>query len=114
MDTKKTAIKKEVAKKAADFVSYLKKEHGLPVLSAYLFGSHARGNPRQWSDVDICIISPLFDTEDTLTYLWTRRRRGDVENMVAPVGFTPEEFNAKLPSPLVAEIRKYGEEIPVE
>lgn len=92
----------------------MKKEHGLPVSSAYLFGSHARGNPRQWSDVDICIVSPLFDNEDTLTYLWTRRRRGDVENMVAPVGFTPEEFNAKFPSPLVAEIRKYGEEIPVE
>lgn len=113
MDTKKTAIKKEATQKAADFVSCLKKEHSLPVVSAYLFGSHARGNPRKWSDVDICVISPLFGTEDPLVYLWTRRRRDDVENMVAPVGFTSEEFNAEFPSPLVAEIRKYGEEIPV-
>lgn len=114
MDTKKFAIKRDVTQKAADFVSYLRKEHGLPVSSAYLFGSHARGNPRQWSDVDVCIVSPLFGIEDPLTYLWTRRRRGDVEVLIAPVGFTPEEFGAKSPSPLVAEIRKYGEEIPVK
>lgn len=113
MDTKKAAIKKEISRKAADFISYLKREHGLPVASAYLFGSHARGNTREWSDVDICVISPLFGIEDPLPYLWTRRRRGDVENLIAPVGFTPEEFNARIPSPLVAEIRKYGEEIPV-
>lgn len=113
MDTKATTIKKEISEKAAEFVSYLKEEHGLPVASAYLFGSHARGNTREWSDVDICIISPLFGTEDPLTYLWTRRRRGDVEALIAPVGFTPEEFNAKIPSPLVAEIRKYGEEISI-
>ena len=30
-----------------------------------------------------------------------------------PEIFTPEEFDAKIPSPLVAEIRKYGKEIPI-
>ena len=113
MDTKKSTIKKEVGEKATDFVSYLKEEHGLPVSGAYLFGSQTHGNTRIWSDVDVCVISPLFDTEDPLVYLWTRRRRSDVEALIAPVGFTPEEFNAKIPSPLVAEIRKYGKEIPI-
>ena len=112
MDTKQEKLE-AASKKAADFVSYLKSEHGLSVARVYLFGSHARGNTRKWSDVDVCIISPFFDTEDSLIYLWTRRRRGDVEALIAPVGFTPEEFNAKFPSPLVAEIRKYGKEIPI-
>lgn len=110
----KMSTPEQVRKQAADYVAYLKREHHLPILSAYLFGSHARGQTREWSDVDVCIISPLFGSEDPLPYLWTRRRRGDVENLLAPVGFTPEEFNAKIPSPLVAEIRKYGEEILVE
>lgn len=109
----KTPTTEQVREQVADYVAYLKREHQLPVLNAYLFGSHVRGNTREWSDIDLCIVSPQFKNEDPLVYLWTRRRRGDVENMVAPVGFTPEEFNAKLPSPLVAEIRKYGEEIPI-
>ena len=112
MDTTQQTIE-DASKKAADFVSYLKKEHGLPIARVYLFGSHARGNSREWSDIDICILSPYFATEDSLTYLWTRRRRGDVMNLIAPVGFTPEEFDAKIPSPLVAEIRKYGKELPI-
>ena len=113
MDTKSKTIE-EASKKASDFVSYLKKEHGLPVAHVYLFGSHARGNSREWSDIDICILSPYFADEDALTYLWTHRRRDDVMNLIAPVGFTPEEFNAKIPSPLVAEIRKYGKEISIQ
>ena len=113
MDTKQATIKKEGEERATDFVTYLKKQHGLSVSSAYLFGSYARGNTRQWSDVDVCVISPLFKTEDPLAYLWTRRRRIDVDNSIEPVGFTPEEVNAKIPSPLVAEIRKYGKELPI-
>jgi predicted nucleotidyltransferase len=112
MDTKQAKVE-EARKKAVDFVSYLKNEHGLPVARVYLFGSYARGYPREWSDIDVCIVSPFFGNEDSLIYLWTRRRRGDVLNLIAPVGFTPEEFNAKFPSPLVAEIRKYGKEIPI-
>lgn len=112
MDTKKPT-EKEIKEQAADYVSYLKREHQLPVLSAYLFGSHAHGNPQEWSDIDLCIVSPQFKNEDALIYLWRRLRKQDIQNLVEPVGFTPEEFNAKIPSPLVAEIRKYGEEIPV-
>ena len=113
MDTKQATIKDEGQKKAEDFVSYLKKQHGLSVSRAYLFGSHARGNTHKWSDVDVCVVSPLFKTEDPLSYLWTRRRRIDVDNSIEPVGFTPEEFNAKIPSPLVAEIRKHGEQLSI-
>ncbi|OGZ98373.1 MAG: hypothetical protein A3C07_03010 [Candidatus Sungbacteria bacterium RIFCSPHIGHO2_02_FULL_47_11] len=112
MDTKSETIE-DASKKATDFVSYLKKEYGLSVARVYLFGSHVRGNSREWSDIDICILSPYFANEDALIYLWTRRRRGDVMNLIAPVGFTPEEFDAETPSPLVAEIRKYGKELPI-
>lgn len=113
MDTK-PLTEKEIRRQATDYVSYLQKEHRLPIVSAYLFGSHIRGTAHKWSDIDLCIVSPGFENEDALMYLWRRLRRQDVQNLVEPVGFTPEEWNAKFPSPLVAEIRKYGEEISVK
>lgn len=113
MDTTKPT-EKQIKEQAVDYIEYLKNEHRLPVLSAYLFGSHARGTSHGWSDIDLCIVSPQFKHEDALIYLWRRLRKQDIQNLVEPVGFTPEEFNAKIPSPLVAEIRKYGEEIPVQ
>lgn len=96
---------------ASDYIAYLQREHHLPVTSAYLFGSRVRGASHEWSDIDLCIVSSQFTGEDALTYLWRRLRKQDVQNMIEPVGFTPEEFNAKFPSPLVQEIRKYGEKI---
>ena len=27
---------------------------------AFLFGSHARGNPGEWSDIDVALVSPDF------------------------------------------------------
>jgi predicted nucleotidyltransferase len=35
---------------------------GIPVERVILFGSHASGHPDEWSDIDIAVISPKFDT----------------------------------------------------
>ena len=35
--------------------------HGVPVLCGVLFGSHAYGQPDNWSDIDVVIVSPAFD-----------------------------------------------------
>jgi predicted nucleotidyltransferase len=42
-----------------DFLNRLN-ETGLRVEKAYLFGSQARGNAREWSDIDIAVISKSF------------------------------------------------------
>lgn len=34
---------------------------GLPVQFAVLFGSHATGHARDWSDIDLLVVSPRFD-----------------------------------------------------
>ncbi len=109
MDTKQIK-QREVKNKISDFVSHLKRQYGLSVDSVYLFGSYARGREREDSDIDICIISPLFDKEDALSYLWTRRRILDIQNLIAPVGFSPEDFRENY-SPLIKEIKTYGVKI---
>ena len=59
MDKKKYTIK-EIKTNVRDYISYLKKEHHLPIDKVYLFGSYAKNNPRNYSDVDLCVVSPKF------------------------------------------------------
>lgn len=103
----------EAQEKALEFVRYLRNERRLPVESAWLFGSYAKGTQRAWSDIDVCIISRLFEKEDALSYLWQARRREDVVGMIEPVGFSPQDFKKSTPSPLVHEIRTTGRRIRV-
>jgi len=35
-------------------------EKGISIKVAYLFGSYARGNPNEWSDIDILLVSDNF------------------------------------------------------
>jgi uncharacterized protein len=42
---------------------YLKtlNDQGLAVRFGVVFGSWAKGNPGQWSDIDLMVVSPRFD-----------------------------------------------------
>lgn len=91
---------------ARDYVEYLRSAHHLPIKQAYLFGSYARKQPRDWSDIDVCIISTKFQRTDPLTYLWTRRRSIDVDRGIEPYGLDPDDFVVE--NPIASEIRRYG------
>lgn len=110
MDKKKYTTK-EVKQKVRDYVRYLKDVQHVPVRKAYLFGSYAKRKAHRWSDIDVCVISPIFTKEDHLSFLWKRLRREDTDAMISPVGFSPQDFRGELSSPLVHEIKTTGEEI---
>ena len=42
---------------AKKFIKELSKQ-GYLVNQAYLFGSYAKGNPKSYSDIDVCVVSP--------------------------------------------------------
>ena len=111
MDKKKYTIK-EIKTNILDYISYLKKEYRLPIEKVYLFGSYAKNNPHHYSDVDVCVVSPKFKKMDAISYLWHTLRRKDIENLLEPMGLSPEDFR-KEETPLVQEIRKNGKEIKV-
>lgn len=111
MDKEKYTLK-EIKTNVRDYISYLKKEHHLPIEKVYLFGSYAKNNPRNYSDVDVCVVSSKFKKMDAISYLWHTLRRKDIENLLEPVGLSPEDFR-KGETPLVWEIRKSGKEIRV-
>jgi predicted nucleotidyltransferase len=110
MDKKKYSIK-EVKKRVRSYASYLEKTHRLPVEGVYLFGSYAKKKAHTWSDIDVCIVSPHFSKGDALSFLWTRRRKEDILNMIAPIGIAQKDFDSPNPSPLVYEIKKTGVKI---
>lgn len=109
---KKKYTKKEVRDNIKNYVSYLKKKYNLPVKRVYLYGSYAKGKERDWSDVDVCIVSPKFNNTDALPYLFRRRRTEDVRNSIEPIGFSPNDFKDKYSS-LINEIKTTGIEVPV-
>lgn len=108
---KKRYTQKYAEKSIKNFVSYLEKEHNLPVERVYLFGSYAKNKQHEWSDIDVCIISSFFENNDSLSYLWPLRRKKDVHNMLAPIGIPPKDFKSKSPSPLIWQIKKTGKRI---
>lgn len=98
--------KKNIKQIVKKYVQSLE-ELGLSVQAAYLYGSYAQGNPKQHSDIDICIISPQykrFNDKDRLK-LWRARR--PVDTRIEPIGYSPEDFEQNW-LPLVNTIKKQG------
>lgn len=78
---------------------------------AWLFGSYAKGNQHDDSDIDIAIVledgqSKSFDTEVTLMFI-----RSGEETLIEPHAFTKDEFN--LIVPIVHQIVENGERIKI-
>ena len=94
---------------ANDYVSDVKKV--LPIDRVFLFGSYAKGNPTENSDIDICFFSNTFEnipTVDIMRQLFrlTRRFKGiDIE----PRGFPTSELDND--NPFVKEVLRTGKEL---
>lgn len=85
---------------------YTLEKKKVPIESAYLFGSWAKGKEHRWSDIDIAIVSSKFTG-------WTRRQQylrkaaySDFANIEAH-GFHPRDFKP-TENPVVHEILKHG------
>lgn len=83
---------------------------GILIERMFVYGSHAKGTARRYSDIDVCIISPKFvDPFAAIAFLLIKRNRDDVLAGIEPVGFTPKDFRAG--GSLINEIKRTG--IPV-
>lgn len=78
----------------------------LPITNVYLFGSYAKGTEHEWSDVDLCVLSPRFKNWLTASQYLIVRRPSDMKYPIEPIGMTLEDFNDG--GALAAEIKKTG------
>jgi predicted nucleotidyltransferase len=75
---------------------YLKevRQKGIPVKYGVLFGSDARGQEHEWSDIDLLVVSPLYDKHRTyrdIVKLWRIAAQTDFRIEPIPVGEKPLE-----------------------
>lgn len=102
---------KRTKKNIKAYVDILRQD-SLPISKVILYGSQVSGKTHQWSDIDICIISPRFKNAfDATQYLWSKRVISDIKYAIEPVGFSVKDF--KEGSSLINEIKKTGIEIKV-
>jgi predicted nucleotidyltransferase len=62
----------------------------MPIDKVYLYGSYAKGNPRDDSDVDLCFFSKDFEDKrdwDVLTELFYIKTKYDRELLIEPNAF---------------------------
>ena len=106
MDAEKVLVIKKIRK----YLDELEK-HNITVEKIYLYGSYARGNYREFSDIDLALVSKDFEgrwfvDRDRIVPL---RRNIDVR--IEPMPYRPEDFTDS--DPLAVEVMATGEEIEI-
>jgi len=80
---------------------------GVPVQEAYVFGSSVKGQMRKGSDIDICIISPIFGKDRINERLQLMKLQEGVSSLIEPHPYSITDFNNRYDA-LSHEIKKYG------
>ncbi|MBP9192541.1 MAG: nucleotidyltransferase domain-containing protein [Ignavibacteria bacterium] len=91
---------------AKEFAKVVKKKYEYK--NIILFGSYAKGNSRNESDIDIAIVFKDYDDSIDMQLELMRLRR-KIDTRIEPHPFKEIDFNNM--NPIVNEILKYGYEI---
>lgn len=95
--------------------AYLKvlKQAGIIIDKAYLYGSYARNEANEESDIDLMLVSRLFDTDDdyVLSKPWLYSTK--VDHRIEPLSVGLKQFITEDSSPIIEIVRQTGIEIQI-
>lgn len=99
-------LPENVIKLTKSFQSLLEKDN-IPVDSMIVFGSQAKGNAREGSDIDVCVVSSAFGHNDVeeMQMLFKKARR--IDSRIEPYPMSIENLKATN-NPIVNEIVTWG------
>ena len=80
--------------------------NNIPIKEAILFGSYATGNYQEWSDIDIALVSDIFEGDRIDDKDKIRAITLSVSSEIEVIPFTPDDFNKQ--NPFVKQILKTG------
>ena len=106
MVRKKIYTSQEVKKIVSEYKKLLKKE-GVEFNKIYLFGSYAKNNPRDWSDIDVAVVSKKFGKDFFEEQLLLDRIADKVDYAIESHPLSPGDLRDKWSS-LASEIRNRG------
>jgi predicted nucleotidyltransferase len=89
-----------------DSYLYELNRHNIPIREAILFGSYAKGNYHEWSDIDIALISEIFSGDRIDDKDKIRKITLSVSSQIEVIPFSLRDFN--LQNPLAKEILTTG------
>jgi len=81
-------------------------QHHIPIREAVLFGSYAKGNETEWSDIDIALVSEIFEGDRIADKDKIRKMTLAISSEIEVVPFSPSDFNEQ--NPFAREILKTG------
>ena len=87
---------------------------GIPVIAGVLFGSYATGRKHEWSDIDLLVISPLFDEKykrKDIDLLW--HTAAEVDSRIEPIAVGEKQYRENKDSYIIYEARRDGTFIPL-
>lgn len=76
-----------------------------------LFGSYARGTPRDYSDIDVAVISPDFRGGGKADYLLLGRAAREVTPLIEAFAYTPTDLQRRQPGDFLDHIVTTGKMI---
>lgn len=106
---KRNALDPKIVRKIRLYARVLKKA-GIPVQSLIVFGSQTKGTPKPCSDIDICVISPIFGKDRIEERVELGTLADKIDWRIEPHPYSPEDF-AVEEDPFAHEIKRTGVEI---
>jgi len=89
-------------------------ESGIPVRYGVVFGSQATGTAHEWSDIDLIVVSPLFDGErkrQDIDLLWWMTVTTD--SRIEPIAVGERQWLEDATSAIVEIARREGQVVPI-
>lgn len=97
---------KQVKKEVDDFVNLLQKEK-MKINRIILFGSFAKGKQKDYSDIDLAVVSPIFGKNTHKEMMYLVNLSSQVSDRIEAIPVAEKDMSLKY-HPLIGEIKKYG------
>jgi len=81
---------------------------GIHARRAVLFGSCARGQAGEWSDIDLIVIAPEFDGPREISLVQALWRATVVDNRIEPIPCGEKEWETEQGRPILEIARREG------
>lgn len=81
-------------------------KNNVPIRRAILFGSYVKGSSHEWSDIDIALVSDVFEGIRFKDRNKIRKITLGISSDLSPLPYRPEDFSPD--DPFVREIMEHG------
>ena len=102
-------LEKSVLNAVREYVAALKLQ-GIDVERVVVFGSQANGHAHEWSDIDLIVVSPMFDdmrARSGINILWRLAAR--IDSRIEPIPCGSRQWREDDSSAVIEVARRDGE-----